>query len=336
MRWASADMGEKPLSYENPHDLLARLRLGREEFCQRLLTSLILGGPYPPWNSRGIPTASGMQFMQQLDAVSFGEARWTDGGVFVDELDLPRRSDDERGGAPDQAMLWPNRVWLIELKTEAASHRRDQLPSYYELAAHHYPGVPVDITYLTPPMTTPGPTVNPPNRYAHVVWEAAAALIAGIWVDPPSAGESVVRDVLLETIANLKMSPRQWREGSHLVPSVTAPAQAGTSLDDQAETVADEPDPAHDLLPMAWQLASLTAADGAQRGLDAEVGSLEVLQSLRLEVRRQLARQPLGSPLRHVMPWLWSADTSGGTAITSSGKTTSYELRFSRYGRPTC
>jgi hypothetical protein len=34
-----------PVGYENPDALLKRLKLGREEFCQRLLTALILGGP---------------------------------------------------------------------------------------------------------------------------------------------------------------------------------------------------------------------------------------------------------------------------------------------------
>jgi hypothetical protein len=40
------------MTFETPAQLLARLRLGREEFCQRLLTSLILHGPYPRWNTK--------------------------------------------------------------------------------------------------------------------------------------------------------------------------------------------------------------------------------------------------------------------------------------------
>lgn len=320
------------MSYENPHDLLGRLRLGREEFCQRLLTSLILGGPYPRWNSRSFPTARGVQFLRQLDALSFGEARWADGGVFVDEFDLPRRSEDERGGAPDQAMLWPNRLWLIELKTEAASHRRDQLPSYYDLAAHHYPGVPVDITYLTPPMTTPGPAVRPPNRYAHVTWPQVAVLITAVWEDP-AAEEAAVRDILLATIANLVLSPSAWRAQMQPAPSGAVRPPPARASDVVAEADAFEPGPPNDSLVMALQLAALTAADGRQRGLDVEVGSLEALQSLRLEVRRHVAQQPPESPLRHVMPWLWGAKTTTGKPLTGSGETSGYELRFSRYQR---
>ena len=45
---------------EDPYGLLRRLRLGREEYCQRLLTMLILGGPYPRWNTRSAPSARGL------------------------------------------------------------------------------------------------------------------------------------------------------------------------------------------------------------------------------------------------------------------------------------
>jgi len=52
--------------------LLGRLRLGREEFRQRLLTMLILAGPYPKWNSRSRPSPAGVRFLKILDALSFG------------------------------------------------------------------------------------------------------------------------------------------------------------------------------------------------------------------------------------------------------------------------
>jgi hypothetical protein len=116
------------VAYEDPQPLLARLRLGREEFAQRLLTSLILGGAYPRWNTRNTPSAAGVAFLRALDELCFGQPG-KPAAVFVDELDLQRRHEDERGGAPDQAVLWDDRLWLIELKTEPRSHRRDQLPS---------------------------------------------------------------------------------------------------------------------------------------------------------------------------------------------------------------
>jgi hypothetical protein len=42
---------------EHPDLLLARLVLGREEYCLRLLTMLILDSPYPRWNTRNEPSS---------------------------------------------------------------------------------------------------------------------------------------------------------------------------------------------------------------------------------------------------------------------------------------
>jgi hypothetical protein len=124
------------MSLESPTELANRLRLGREEFLQRLLTGLMLGGPYPRWNTRSTVSEDGLRFLRSLWALS-GFGAWPDEPpVFVDEYELPRRHDGEVGGAPDYAVLWPDRLWMIELKTEAASHRRGQLRQYFELAHH--------------------------------------------------------------------------------------------------------------------------------------------------------------------------------------------------------
>ncbi len=80
---------------EDPDDLLRRLRLGREEYCQRLLTQLILGGPYPRWNTRSRPSEEGRRFLTALDELSFGAPpRDLTDAVFVDELDLGKRPSD--------------------------------------------------------------------------------------------------------------------------------------------------------------------------------------------------------------------------------------------------
>jgi hypothetical protein len=85
---------------EDPHQLLGRLKLGREENCQRLLTMLILGDAYPRWNTPRAASPDGLRFLGLLEELSLGEAgAWTD-PVFVDELDLPKRTDCEQGGAP--------------------------------------------------------------------------------------------------------------------------------------------------------------------------------------------------------------------------------------------
>ncbi len=127
------------MDLELPRDLLRRLKLGREEYCQRLLTMLIVEGPYPPWNSRSKPAVAGTSFLRSLNEQSYGET-WPDGAAaFVDEFELPPRHDAERAGAPDYAVLWDDRAWLIELKMEKSSHRADQIPTYFDLAHHHYP-----------------------------------------------------------------------------------------------------------------------------------------------------------------------------------------------------
>lgn len=81
----------------------ARLKLGREETFQRLLTSLILRAPYPRWNTRSYPSAQGVRFLRSLYELSFA-ADWPgDEFIFVDELESPARNDAEKGGAPDWA-----------------------------------------------------------------------------------------------------------------------------------------------------------------------------------------------------------------------------------------
>ncbi|NRQ32459.1 hypothetical protein HII36_11500 [Nonomuraea sp. NN258] len=68
--------------------------------------------------------------------------------------------------------------------------------------------------------------------------------------------------------------------------------------------------------------------------MDHPAADLERLQRLRLTLRQALRATPERSPLRYVQPWLWNAATSGGTALTASGRDTGYELRLSRYRKP--
>ena len=152
-------MSEVIPRYEDPAALRRRLKLGREEFCQRLITTLIVGGSYPRWNSRSRPTPQGERFLALLFDLA-GHDGWQPDPTFVDELELRPRHDDERGGAPDWAVLWADRTWLIELKTEAGSHRPGQLPLYADLGRHHFPGTEVLIGYVTPPLRRPVPPLE--------------------------------------------------------------------------------------------------------------------------------------------------------------------------------
>jgi hypothetical protein len=328
-------VGCAAVRYEPPRDLLRRLRLGREEFCQRLLTMLILDGPYPKWNSRSRPSAAGQRFLAGLHHLSFGTGDWPADGVFVDELELAKRHDAEPGGAPDWAVLWPDRVWIVELKTERASHRPPQIPSYFDLARHHHPGCAIDITYLTPPLS---PAVEPPAewaRFAHVTWDEIVPLLRDVWGGTADDAVRTVFDRVLETIATLRLRPSEWRE-SYLAAEPAAPE---APVEVVPQVVPAEPT----IVPVvqdgavaaAVALAEQTSRDGTQRALEFSAANLEELQHVRLAVRLAICATPDGSPLRHVMPWLWSTD-SGGRPLTRAGAETGYELRLSRYAKPVC
>jgi len=296
--------------------MLRRLKLGREEFCQRMVTTLILGGVYPKWNTRSRPTADGARFLRLLDALSFGHATPLDAEIFVDELELRPRVESEKGGAPDWAVLWPQRLWLIELKTEKASHRRNQIPYYFELGAYHFPGMPVDITYLTPPMTKPAPSLAAGRRYRHLTWPEVLPLVDAVWGDTTGAGIAPYVQALHAALSGLEETWSTWREAFLVVPTA-AP---------EARWPADT-----DLL----RLIEATAADGEQRAVDYPFGSLEDVQALRLEARELVFEAPPGSPLKHVRPWIWSGEEkTTGRPLTITGAETGYELRFSRYTKP--
>ncbi|WP_188194648.1 hypothetical protein [Nonomuraea sp. SYSU D8015] len=274
---------------------------------------LIVGGPYPPWNSRTPPSPQGARFLRSLDELSFGRSEWSGQPLFVDEFELPPRHDDEQGGAPDYALLWNERLWMIELKTESASHRPDQLAGYYALAGHHHPGLAVDLTYLTPPLTFTPPAGRDGTKFAHVTWTQILPLLDEVWGE----GTDEERHILTMLLAALDSIGSNW---SHW----------------RAQRVAARRDEPPAVEETAMALAEATGRDGLQRAVDHPATDLDQLQRLRLALRHAICTSPEQSPLRHVQPWLWSATTSGGIALTASGRDTGFELRLSRYQKPVC
>lgn len=305
------------MELENPRDLLRRLKLGREEYCQRLLTMLIVDGPYPRWNSRSKPSSAGTKFLRALYEQSFRGSWPSDDPMFVDEFELPPRHGAERGGAPDYAVLWDDGVWLIELKTEKASHRPDQIPSYFDLARHHYPDAAVDILYVTPPMRAPYEAPETWGRYAHTTWAELAELICSTWSSYAAAHHQQVLDGLLAALAGLDVRPAEWRAALLGAP------ESGVEAVDAGRSPLDA----------ALQAAAMTAEDGTQRAVECGAGNLEELLSLRLAIRDDLASSPAGSPLRHVRPWIWRPEGTG-CALTAPGRVHGMEIRLSRYSAP--
>lgn len=290
---------------EDPDALMRRLRLGREEYVQRLLTMLIVDGPYPRWNTESGLSTEGVEFLRRLEAMSFGGAEpWTNPS-FIDELDLPRRHVDEKGSAPDWALRDARRLWMIELKTERGSHRPAQLPAYFDLGRHHHPTHQIDLTYLTGALEKPAPAIPEGSRYAHLIWADVLPLVRGLW----HGTQPAVVEQLENVLGALDQKWTAWRD--------TTLAQPEPSVIDPVE--------------LALQLARLTADDHQQRALEYTAGSLEELQEIRLLVSRAL-RESDDEPLRHVAPWLWNVASTDGKPMADAGRDVGYELRLS-WGR---
>jgi hypothetical protein len=305
--------GELVMGLETPAALFARLRLGREEFCQRLLTTLLLDAAYPKWNTRSRPGARGVAFLRDLYERCFGEGWPGDDLWLIDEFELAARTDQEKGAYPDYGVVWDERVWVIELKTERGSHRPTQIPYYFELARHHHPEAAIDFTYLTGPGSKSGTATNPWERFTHLEWSDVIDLSEQHWPTPELPGAIEVVTGLVATIRGLDQPAQAWREAAAALYEVPVPAES---------TI--------DPIRTSLALAARTAEDGEQRALDVRLGSLDALHELRMHVRDELAATPTGDPLRHVLPWVWRPE-SKGRPMTEAGKATGFELRFSRY-----
>lgn len=324
--------------WESPQELWRRLKLGREEFLQRVLTTLIVGGDPPPWNTARRPSERGVRFMHQLDALAHDDARQMLAtrvpDAFVDEYLLPKVEELAMNGWPDWAVLWPDRVWVIELKSEAGSHRPDQLPYYLRLAAAAHPSCRVDLTYITGPLTKPAPALGEGQRYSHLQWTQVLPLIEDVWGNdgrPEVRAYVEAASVVIENLGVLR--PSEQRAAITGVMPATPPPTAQPStrvlkspgIKSPAPLVEAEGLNADGMLALAQE----TAADGRQRGRGAT--SPADLELLRDQARTLINTLADDDATRFVMPWLWKAGSTTGKALTPEGEEFGYELRFSRY-----
>ena len=326
--------------WESPESLWRRLKLGREEFLQRLITTLIVGGDAPRWNARSAPDEQGRRFLQLLDDLAHGGASNRDGAAaadaFVDEYLLPKLEESAQNGWPDWAVLWRDRVWIVELKTEAGSHREDQLPYYLLLAAAAHPGCRVDLTYITGPLSKSPPEISAGQRYSHLTWAQVLPLIETVWGTDHRSEVIAYVDTARTVIENLAiLRPSEQREAvlqptpsAEEMPSSTEVQPAEATV----ETVVPAPREVPHNAPAADDLLGLaraTAVDGRQRGLSAATPT--ELETLRETARGLIAALPAEDQTRFVLPWLWRAGRTDGRALTPEGQEFGYELRFSRY-----
>jgi hypothetical protein len=328
--------------WESPVELWRRLRLGREEYLQRLITTLIAGGEPPGWNTSISPSEQGGYFLQQLDEVAYGngsEQAWTEPEAFVDEYLLPKLEEAASNGWPDWAVLWADRTWVIELKTEAASHREDQLPYYLLLAAAAHPRSRLDLTYITGPLTKPAPRLLPSQRYTHLTWAEVLPLIEGVWGSDHHPQVAAYVSMVRTVIGNLdKLRPAEQRTsvvGQDPKLSSTAPlpdTKADRDATVEAAFMSDGDVNMEVRCGELLEMARSTATDGRQRGVGAaNPTDLEVLRDKALA---QIDQLPPDDATRFVLPWLWTEGQTGGRALTPEGAEFGHELRFSRYKRP--
>lgn len=324
--------------WESPEELWRRLKLGREEFLQRVVTTLIVGGDPPSWNTPRTPSVQGRQFLALLDDLAHGTGAQNTARVpesFVDEYLLPKLDDSAANGWPDWAVLWPNRAWIIELKTEAGSHRDDQLPYYLRLSAAAHPDCQIDLTYITGPLSKPDPALARGQRYSHLTWDQVLPLIEATWGADKRPEVAAYVAMTRTVITNLGVLRPSEQRGRVLDPAVESPAESASAHVGASPASADSGLDAEAILSTASaqvdlvELARLTAADGRQRAVGATDPTQ--LETLRDAARAAIDVQPANDVTRFVLPWLWKREGTGGQALTAEGGEFGYELRFSRY-----
>lgn len=324
--------------WESPTALWRRLKLGREEYLQRLVTTLILDGHAPPWNTPGSPGGQGQRFLALLDEAAHGPQNVDEPvappQAFIDEYLLPKLDQHAANGWPDWAVLWPNRVWVIELKTEAGSHRPDQLPYYLRLAAAAHPNVGLDLTYITGPLRKPAPALSDGQRYNHLAWDQVVPLIKEAWSRDGRSEVTAYVEMVATIVNNLSRLRPSEQRGIVLGVQAAEP-RALTAGDRPVEMPADDlaepkPGPSTPVGGTALlDLARATAGDGHQRGVGAT--SPEELEALRDQALAEIGRLSPDDVTRFVLPWLWQSTQTDGKALTPEGGEFGYELRFSRY-----
>ena len=286
------------MTYEDPDKLLIK-KLGREEYCQRMLTSLILGGRYPQWNTRNIPSDKGASFLRSLYELAYDD--YLKGPLeFVDEYELQAESSDEKGGAPDYVVIWPGHLWIIELKTEASSHRKDQLPMYLRLARHHHPTRRIEILYLTSEMHREKSVGAEDDKFVHLFWSEVSPLIGKIWAQSDEKPERILETALQRELSKLDAPTKTFRDTAKVVRR-------------------------------AIELSLEVQKSGEQCAIEVSASGLDEIIDLRVRIREALQRL---EGAENVKPWVWYEKSSGGKPLTELGRDVGCELRLSRYKQP--
>lgn len=283
------------MNWEDPDQLL-KLKLSREEYCQRSLTSLILRGPDPGHNKHERVSDAGHKFLTKLYTLTKGNGLGRE-LKFVNEIKLSGEKLEQPNGWPDYGVVTDRLLWIIELKTEAKSHKPSQLASYQALGKSNYPQHDFDLLYLTPEMNRISPSDFHDCRFAHFFWSEILKLIAGTWSGSPHAEERRLCRVLVDELSDLGTVPGVFRS--------------------RRDVVGD-----------ALTIAANVQETGQQQAVEIVADGMEGLVELRSRIGRALERS---ADAPNVKPWIWNTESSGGKALTEMGSMVGFELRLSKY-----
>lgn len=302
-------------------------RQGREGYVQYILASLIMGDKPPSWNKPVKPCDAGVRFLKKLDLHCFGGSDWSEPPDFYWEFRLKARTEGQENRWPDFAAVWPERIILFELKTEAGSIREGQVDEQIELGLYNYPNHKIDMIYITSDSIEGAPELTDRSSYANITWEEVAPFLTEVWNQPgpDSHDVTVVRlfaDYLIETFQNRK------KVGDSEKAQVSPIATADRIIDEPEE----EPGDLDYWLNKALLTALAVEKNHKQAALDIPLESPKEAQRFRDKVKDVLRDYSKVSDqlILHAAPWIWQ-EQSGGSALTESGKRNGIELRFSYY-----
>lgn len=216
-------------------------------------------------------------------------------------------------------------MWVIELKTEAGSHRADQLPYYLRLAAAAHPDCNLDLTYITGPLMKPAPALLKGQRYSHLTWQEVLPLVDSAWGDDQRPEVEAYVEMVGTVVSNLRLlKPTEQRQMVLGLPRAEPITAMDEGVVSKRTTDLSTTEP-----PVLLDLARATAADGRQRGIGAQ--NPEELEALRHQTLTEIGNLPPDDATRFVLPWLWQGGRTDGRALTPEGEEFGLELRLSRY-----
>jgi len=300
---------EPPSLLPDPDAERSRLQ-GLESWAHYMLSSILAGRRPPGWNQPHRPSPTGTEAIRSVDEMLFNEYRPDVPDIYW-EYRLTKRPQDKQNGWPDIGLVWPDRIILVELKTDPGSIRDGQLDWYTKLAATNYPSRQIDLLSITrDPVPDPPPEMATEARYANLTWKDLAQVFDGLRGIAEPVDQSMI-DRYMEMLDELGLlSPGQ------------PDSQRGPS--GRSESTGRMPSDA-EWLDEAIRLATATATDQVPRALNQEFGSWGQLGQAADRVRDALDGEPAG---RRVQVWRWR-EASSGRAMTDAGTRVGSEMRFS-------